>query len=91
MLVLTRKVEESIVIGEDIEVKVLAVSGKSVKLGIIAPKELSVYRKELYEVIKKENIAASKAPVEELDKLEKMVIRSSSKKMGKSSKGESQG
>ncbi len=91
MLVLTRKIEESIVIGEDIEIKVLAISGKSVKLGIMAPKELSVYRKEIYEAIKRENVAASMAPLEKLDKLESLILSKSSKRKGKSSKAESQG
>ncbi len=90
MLVLTRKIEESIVIGEDIEIKVLAISGKSVKLGIIAPKELSVYRKEIYEAIKRENVAASMAPPEKLDRLESLILSKSSKRKGKSSKAESQ-
>ncbi len=59
MLVLTRKVEESIIIGDNIEVKILGVSGKSVKIGITAPRELPVYRKEVYEAIKRENEAAA--------------------------------
>jgi carbon storage regulator len=48
MLVLTRKTNESIVIGDDIEVSVLAVSRDKIRLGISAPKEIPVYRKEVW-------------------------------------------
>ena len=46
MLVLTRKTEESILIGDDIEVRVLRVSGDRVRIGIEAPREIKVFRKE---------------------------------------------
>ncbi len=62
MLVLTRKVDESIMIGDSIEVKVLAVDGGSVKLGIQAPREIPVHRKEIFEEIRRENVAATQAP-----------------------------
>lgn len=58
MLVLTRKTDESIVIGDDIVIKVVEVSGKAVKIGIDAPKEVTVYRHEVYEAIKEENMQA---------------------------------
>ncbi|MCM8773433.1 MAG: carbon storage regulator CsrA [Candidatus Omnitrophica bacterium] len=66
MLVLTRKLDESIIIGDNIEIKVLEVSGEQVRLGIIAPKEVSIYRKELYEKIKEINIASGKKKEEKL-------------------------
>lgn len=47
MLVLTRKSEESIIIGDDIEVMVLGVSGDKVRIGITAPREVEVFRKEV--------------------------------------------
>lgn len=54
MLVLTRKVSQSIVIGDGIEVVVLEVRGEQVRLGIKAPKNVSVHRKEIYEQISHE-------------------------------------
>jgi len=51
MLVLTRKIGQSIVIGDDIEVVVLEVRGEQVRVGIRAPKNVSVHRKEIYEQI----------------------------------------
>lgn len=47
MLVLTRKSEESIIIGDDVEVMVLGVSGDKVRIGITAPREIEVFRKEV--------------------------------------------
>lgn len=54
MLVLTRKVQQSIVIGDGIEVVVLEVRGEQVRLGIRAPKDVAVHRKEIYEQIAEE-------------------------------------
>ncbi len=59
MLVLTRKLGESIRIGDDIIVKVVDLDSRHVKLGIEAPKSVSVNREEIYERIQKENKAAS--------------------------------
>ncbi len=59
MLVLTRKVNQSIVIGTDIEVVVLEVRGEQVRLGIKAPRSVAVHRQEVYEQIKDENQAAA--------------------------------
>ena len=47
MLVLTRKTEESILIGDNIEIRVLGVSGDKVRIGIEAPREIEVFRKEV--------------------------------------------
>ncbi len=55
MLVLTRKLHQSIVIGDQIEVVVLEVRGEQVRLGIKAPKDVTVHRKEIYEQIQEEN------------------------------------
>ena len=60
MLVLSRKVDESIVIGDNIIVKVISIDKGVVKLGIQAPSDISIVRNELIEDIKDSNIAASK-------------------------------
>ncbi len=59
MLVLTRKLGESIRIGDNITVKIVDLDGRHVKLGIEAPKNVSVNREEIYERIQRENRAAS--------------------------------
>lgn len=69
MLVLTRKTGESLMIGEGIEIKVIAVDGNYIKIGISAPRSVSVFRKEVYDKIKGENIAAAKAQFPAADKL----------------------
>lgn len=52
MLILTRKVGESLLIGDDVSITVLSVRGSQVKIGINAPKDVSVHREEIYERIK---------------------------------------
>jgi carbon storage regulator len=58
MLVLTRKSNQSFMIGDDIEVTVLSISGEKVRIGIQAPREIPVFRKEVYLEIQQENVAA---------------------------------
>jgi carbon storage regulator len=58
MLVLARKFNESIMIGDEIEVIVIEIKNDQVKLGIKAPRKIAVHRKEIYEEIQLENIAA---------------------------------
>ncbi len=60
MLVLTRKLGESITIGDDIRITVMAVKGNQVKIGIEAPTETKVYREEIYTSIVEANEQASK-------------------------------
>ncbi|GAJ97534.1 MULTISPECIES: carbon storage regulator CsrA [Geomicrobium] len=59
MLVLTRKVDDAIMIGDDIELKVISIEKDQVKLGIAAPKHVSIHRKEIVVDIAKENQAAA--------------------------------
>ncbi len=61
MLVLGRKVNESIIIGDNVVVTVLAVDGERVKIGIDAPTDISIMRQELYDAVKEENLRAMKA------------------------------
>ena len=56
MLVLSRKINEKILIGDDIEIVVVAVAGDNVRLGIKAPKEVKILRSEVYEDIQKQNL-----------------------------------
>jgi carbon storage regulator len=63
MLVLTRKKNESIVIGDDVTITIVEVRGDQVKLGINAPKNVSVHREEIYLEIQKENQLAANAAV----------------------------
>ncbi len=60
MLILSRKVDESIVIGENIEISIVDIKGDQVKLGIKAPKDVKVYRREVFTAIQNENKAAAK-------------------------------
>lgn len=59
MLVLTRKKNESIIINDDIEITIVDVQGDQVRIGISAPKNVSIYRKEIFLEIKEENRKAS--------------------------------
>lgn len=61
MLVLTRKPGETVMLGENIQVKIVSVDGEQVKIGIEAPKSLKIYRREVYDAIRQENKAALKA------------------------------
>jgi carbon storage regulator len=67
MLVLTRKSNQSIMIGDDIEISVLAIMGEKVRIGIQAPREVPVFRKEVYLEIQDERIAEAKGGREEVD------------------------
>ena len=71
MLVLTRKKNEAIQIGEDIEIKVLSVEGDQIKLGIHAPKSIDIHRKEIYEAIQKENSEAASSSLDVLEVLKR--------------------
>jgi len=59
MLIITRRPGERIVLGDDIVVTVMEISGQTARIGIAAPKELPVYREEIWEAVKAENQAAA--------------------------------
>ena len=65
MLILTRRVGETLMIGDDVTVTVLGVKGNQVRIGVNAPKHVSVHREEIYERIKKEQAGESGAEQEE--------------------------
>jgi carbon storage regulator len=65
MLALSRKVNESIMIGNDIEITILEVKGEQVKIGVKAPKSIPVYREEVYTQIKEANKEAASDAVQE--------------------------
>lgn len=66
MLVLSRQRDETIMIGDDIEITVVDIRGDKVRLGINAPKEVSVHRKEVYDAIRRENRAAAQVKPEDV-------------------------
>lgn len=82
MLVLSRKLNQSIVIGEDIEILVVDIKGDQIKLGINAPKSVKVFRKEVYEDIERQNKESM------LNKAEALKEAGSLLKKGKISKGD---
>ncbi len=69
MLVLTRKVGESITIGDEIKVYVMEIKGRQVRLGIQAPRDMVVHREEVYQRILEENRLASQIDLEHLPDL----------------------
>lgn len=73
MLVLTRRSEEAIKLGDDITITVVEIKGNQVRLGIEAPADVRIYRKELYEKIKLENIQASVLSTDEFAKIKELL------------------
>lgn len=87
MLVLMRKVGESIMIGDDVEVTVVSADENKVKLSINAPREVPVYRREIYDAIKEENIQAARSAIS----LEKDIKELLGGEMPRPSSGEEDG
>lgn len=73
MLVLTRRSEEALKLGDDITITVVEIKGNQVRLGIEAPASVRIHRKELYEKIKAENIRAAALSVETFKKIKEKL------------------
>lgn len=69
MLVLTRKPGEGFIIGDNITVKVIEVKGGGIRIGIDAPSEMKIYREEVYNRVRQENIEAAGWQLDDLDSL----------------------
>jgi len=79
MLVLSRQRDESIIIGDDVQVTIVDIRGDKVRLGIIAPSEISVHRKEVYDAIQRENRKAAGVSPEDVTKVASAARKSGSR------------
>lgn len=77
MLVLARKLNQSIIINDDIEIMILDTQGDQVKIGIKAPRDVKIYRKEIFDEIQRENIEALKSQIHKLDDVSKLFNKKS--------------
>ncbi|MFZ4712806.1 MAG: carbon storage regulator CsrA [Bacteriovoracaceae bacterium] len=75
MLVLTRKLGESIAIDDHIKIVVVQIKGKQVRLGIKAPKETKIHREEVYEAINEQNKIAATTQLDDISKLSKELLK----------------
>ena len=73
MLILARRIGESIMVGDQVEISVVDIKGDQVKLGIKAPAQVKVYRREVYAAIQQENLAAAAAAPQSLPKLQELM------------------
>ena len=65
MLILTRRIGETLMVGDDVTVTVLGIKGNQVRIGVNAPKEIAVHREEIYERIQREKNGQSPVPAKE--------------------------
>ena len=75
MLVLTRKLGESIAIDDHIKIVVVQIKGKQVRLGIKAPRETKIHREEIYQMIKDQNSEASKVNMDDISRLSEELVK----------------
>ena len=75
MLVLSRQRDETIMIGDDVEITIVDIRGDKVRLGIMAPPHIPVHRKEVYEAIQRENRAAANLRPDEIPHVESLANR----------------
>ena len=73
MLILARKTNEKIMIGDQIEIAIIDIKGDQVEIGINAPKAIKVYRQEVYTAIQRENIEAAKAKPDRLSQMDNII------------------
>jgi len=66
MLVLSRQRDESIMVGDNVQITIVDIRGDKVRMGIVAPPEISVHRKEVYDAIQRENRKAAKVSTQDL-------------------------
>jgi len=78
LLILTRKVGESVAIGDDIQVSVVEIKGNQVKLGIQAPRDVTVHREEIYLKIQEENKRAAQVSKDVLGSVEDLILKKDS-------------
>ena len=83
MLVLSRQRDETIMIGDDIQITIVDIRGVKVRLGITAPTEIAVHRKEVYDAIRRENLSAAGMKPEEITKPSKNESRNSANRKKK--------
>ena len=80
MLVLTRKLGEGIIIGEDVRIKIIEMKGGSVRIGIEAPRDRKIYRQEVYDKICQENLEAANWNIADLDSLDDNLLQKKRKR-----------
>jgi carbon storage regulator len=75
MLVLARRIDQSVMIGNDIKITIIDIKKDVVRLGISAPKKVSVYREEIFEEIQRENIASSMVDEHSLEEISRIFAK----------------
>ena len=78
MLILTRKLGEKITIGDEITITLIEIKGSQVKLGIEAPRSVSIHRQEIYEKIRKENLGSSEVLTSDLSRAASLLHKNKS-------------